>query len=35
MNREEVVWETEKGFRVHAPRKGFRVKPKGERGSNL
>ncbi|KAK5661462.1 hypothetical protein OQA88_11363 [Cercophora sp. LCS_1] len=34
MGREEVVWETERGYRVHAPRKGFRVKPK-ERGANL
>lgn len=25
MSKREVVWETEKGVRVHAPRRGFRV----------
>ncbi|KAK0720598.1 hypothetical protein B0H67DRAFT_196230 [Lasiosphaeris hirsuta] len=32
----EVVFETEKGIRVHAPRQGFRVRSVvGEKGSNL
>ncbi|KAK3360191.1 hypothetical protein B0T25DRAFT_515547 [Lasiosphaeria hispida] len=32
----EVVWETGKGLRVHAPRQGFRVRPEvEEKASNL
>ncbi|GAB1313937.1 hypothetical protein MFIFM68171_04147 [Madurella fahalii] len=30
---DEVVWETEAGVRVHAPRGGFRVRPAGKRPS--